>query len=111
MGYLKPWGIKWTGNVTDPNDGLNGRAIRWPRGRVLGGSSSINGCFLCGQPQDFDHWRQLGNIGWAWEDVLPVFKRLETWHGAKAQTMHFVVRRGHFLCRPQPLNAILSIIG
>ena len=67
--------------VTDPDDGLNGRSIRWPRGRVLGGSSSINGLlFVRGQPQDFDHWRQLGNVG-GHGYVLPIFKRLETWNG------------------------------
>ena len=84
VGYFKTMGnpkSDWQ-YVTDPDDGLNGRSIRWPRGRVLGGSSSINGLlFVRGQPQDFDHWRQLGNVGWAWEDVLPIFKRLETWHG------------------------------
>ena len=67
---------------TESDPGLNGRDIPWPRGRVLGGSSSINGLlYVRGQAEDFNHWRQLGNAGWAWEDVLPYFKRAETWKG------------------------------
>ncbi|MGI9464349.1 MAG: GMC family oxidoreductase, partial [Aestuariivirgaceae bacterium] len=63
---------------TEPDPGLNGRSLKWPRGKVLGGSSSINGLlYVRGQPQDYDHWRQLGNTGWAWEDVLPYFKKSE----------------------------------
>lgn len=68
--------------VTQPDPGINGRAIPWPRGRVLGGSSSINGLlYVRGQPGDFDHWRQLGNTGWAWDDVMPFFKKAENWQG------------------------------
>ena len=68
--------------VTQQDPGLNGRAIPWPRGRVLGGSSSINGLlYVRGQPLDFNHWQQLGNAGWGWDDVLPYFKRSETWKG------------------------------
>lgn len=64
--------------MTEPCAGLNGRSIQWPRGKVLGGSSSINGqIYIRGQKEDFDHWRQLGNAGWAWDDVLPYFKRSE----------------------------------
>ncbi len=63
---------------TEPDPGLNGRSIEWPRGKVLGGSSSLNGLlYVRGQPQDYDRWRQMGNKGWAWEDVLPLFKRAE----------------------------------
>jgi choline dehydrogenase len=63
---------------TEPDPGLNGRSIAWPRGKVLGGCSAINGLlYVRGQPQDYDHWRQLGNAGWSWEDVLPYFKRSE----------------------------------
>ncbi|MEM7177227.1 MAG: GMC family oxidoreductase N-terminal domain-containing protein [Pseudomonadota bacterium] len=69
---------------TQPDPGLNGRAIKWPRGRVLGGSSSINGLlYVRGQPQDYDYWRQLGNPGWAWDDIMPVFRRMETWEGGE----------------------------
>ena len=67
--------------ASDP--GLNGRSIPWPRGRVLGGSSSINGLlYVRGQSQDYDHWAQLGNAGWDWDQVLPYFKKSENWLGA-----------------------------
>jgi choline dehydrogenase len=69
---------------TEPDPGLNGRALNWPRGKTLGGSSSINGLlYVRGQPQDYDHWRQLGNTGWSWQDVLPYFKRAECWEGGE----------------------------
>lgn len=80
VGYFKTMhnpGTDWC-YKTEPCDGLNGRSIDWPRGRVLGGSSSINGLiYIRGQREDFDHWRQLGNAGWSYEDVLPYFKRSE----------------------------------
>ncbi len=64
--------------LTEPEPELDGRQIPWPRGRVLGGSSSINGLvYVRGQPEDYDHWRQLGNPGWSWADVLPIFKAIE----------------------------------
>ncbi|WP_294606942.1 GMC family oxidoreductase [uncultured Roseovarius sp.] len=63
---------------TEPDPGLNGRALDWPRGKVLGGSSSLNGLlYVRGQPQDYDRWQQMGNRGWGWDDVLPLFKRSE----------------------------------
>ena len=63
---------------TEPDEGLNGRSIDWPRGKVLGGSSSLNGLlYVRGQPQDYDRWAQMGNKGWGWDDVLPLFKRAE----------------------------------
>jgi len=63
---------------TEPDKGLNGRRLDWPRGKVLGGSSSINGLlYIRGQKEDYDHWRQLGNAGWSYDDVLPYFKRAE----------------------------------
>ena len=63
---------------TSAEPGLNGRQLLYPRGRVLGGCSSINGMlYLRGQAADYDHWRQLGNTGWGWDDVLPYFKRSE----------------------------------
>jgi choline dehydrogenase len=71
--------ITW-GFTAEPDPGTNGRAIPYPRGRVLGGSSSINGMiYVRGQPEDFDHWGQLGNRGWSWDDVLPYFKKAESW--------------------------------
>lgn len=68
---------------TAPGAGVDGRAIFFPRGRVLGGSSSINGhLYVRGQARDFDTWAQLGNRGWAYEDVLPYFRRAEDrWGG------------------------------
>jgi choline dehydrogenase len=63
---------------TEPDPGLNNRTIDWPRGKTLGGSSSINGLlYVRGQHADYNHWRQLGNAGWASDDVLPYFKRSE----------------------------------
>ena len=63
---------------TEPEPGLNGRSIAYPRGRVIGGSSAINGMiYMRGQAADYDHWRQLGNAGWGWDDVLPYFKKSE----------------------------------
>ena len=66
----------------EPDPGTAGRAILYPRGRGLGGSSSINGLiYVRGQPEDYDHWAQLGNRGWSWDDILPYFKQTENWEG------------------------------
>jgi choline dehydrogenase len=63
---------------TEAEPGLNGRALKYPRGKVLGGCSSINGMiYMRGQAADYDGWRQAGNLGWGWDDVLPYFKRAE----------------------------------
>src|SRR5258708_6513093 len=63
---------------TEPEPGLNGRAVFQPRGKVLGGSSSINGLlYVRGQHEDYDRWRQLGNAGWGFDDILPYFKKAE----------------------------------
>ncbi|HEV8032654.1 MAG TPA: choline dehydrogenase [Stellaceae bacterium] len=63
---------------TEPDPGAGDRRVFWPRGKVLGGSSSINGMvYIRGQAEDFDHWRQLGNSGWSYDDVLPYFRRAE----------------------------------
>ena len=68
----------------EPDAGLNGRSIGYARGKVLGGCSSINAMiYMRGQKSDYDHWAQLGNRGWSWDEVLPVFKRTEDYeHGA-----------------------------
>jgi choline dehydrogenase len=63
---------------TDAEPGLNGRALSYPRGKVLGGCTAINGMiYMRGQAADYDHWRQLGNTGWGWDDVLPYFIKSE----------------------------------
>ncbi|MBM3525141.1 MAG: choline dehydrogenase, partial [Alphaproteobacteria bacterium] len=63
---------------TEPEPGLNGRALNYPRGKVLGGCSAINGMiYMRGQAADYDHWRQLGLTGWGWDDVLPFFRKHE----------------------------------
>ena len=86
VGYLYTIGnprTDWCFN-TEPDPGLNGRSIGYARGKVLGGCSSINAMiYMRGQRSDYDHWAQLGNRGWGWDDVLPIFKRSENYqHGA-----------------------------
>jgi choline dehydrogenase len=89
-GYMKlldhptlTWGYK-----ADADSGLDGREIPYPRGRVLGGSSSINGMiYIRSQPEDYDHWAQLGNRGWSSADVLPFFRKAENWEGT-ADAVH-----------------------
>ncbi|MBY6056365.1 GMC family oxidoreductase [Leisingera daeponensis] len=80
VGYFKTMhnpSVDWC-YKTEPDPGLNGRSVDWPRGKVLGGSSSLNGLlYVRGQKEDYDRWRQMGNEGWGWKDVLPLFKRSE----------------------------------
>jgi choline dehydrogenase len=80
IGYAKTmWDpkVNWKFQ-TEPDPGMNHRQIYWPRGKTLGGSSSINGLiFIRGQKEDYDGWRDLGNPGWGWDDVLPYFKKAE----------------------------------
>ena len=74
------WGYR-----AEPEDGLNGRSLVCPRGKVIGGSSSINGMiYVRGNPMDYDHWRDEGAAGWGYADVLPYFRRMETSHGGEA---------------------------
>jgi choline dehydrogenase len=76
-----PW-YDW-GYASEPEPNLGNRRLAAPRGKVLGGSSSINGMvYVRGHPRDFDHWAEAGAQGWAWADVLPYFIRMETWHGS-----------------------------
>jgi choline dehydrogenase len=71
---------------SEPEETTRGRRIPVPRGKLLGGSSSINGMvFVRGQSHDFDHWAQLGNRGWSYEDVLPVFRRMESFEGGESE--------------------------
>ncbi|MFA9473315.1 MAG: GMC family oxidoreductase [Filomicrobium sp.] len=71
---------------TEPDPGLNGRSIDWPRGKTLGGSSSINGMlYIRGQRQDYDTWAQLGNKGWSYDDVLALFKRSESYEQGETE--------------------------
>jgi choline dehydrogenase len=86
VGYLFTIGnprTDWCYEI-EPDPGLNGRTIGYARGKVLGGCSSINAMiYMRGQRADYDHWEALGNRGWGWDDVLPVFKRSEDYqHGA-----------------------------
>jgi len=75
---------------TEPEEGLNGRSLDYPRGRVIGGSSAINAMiYMRGQAADYDHWRQLGLAGWGWDDVLPYFMRHEN-HFMGASDAHSV---------------------
>ena len=79
--------LTW-GYTSEKEPGLNDRTIVWPRGRTLGGSSSINGhVYMRGTPADYDGWRALGNPGWSWSDVLPYFKRSEN-HYLGASELH-----------------------
>ena len=73
---------------TAAEPGLNGRSLVYPRGKVLGGCTSVNGMiYMRGQAADYDHWRQLGNTGWGWEDVLPYFLKSEDHHAGTTE-MH-----------------------
>ncbi len=75
--------------ATEPDPGLNGQRDHWPRGKVLGGSSSINAMvYIRGQKADYDSWKAAGNPGWGWDDVLQAYKAMEdvetgdaAWHG------------------------------
>ena len=70
------------GYHTEPEPFLNNRVLATPRGKVIGGSSSINGMvYVRGHARDFDHWAEQGATGWGYADVLPYFKRMENWHG------------------------------
>ncbi len=81
IGYGKTFyrkSVNWM-YQTQPDAGLNGRVSYWPRGKVMGGSSSINAMvYVRGQPEDFEDWKAMGNPGWGWDDVLPYFRKSET---------------------------------
>ncbi|MGB0845478.1 MAG: GMC family oxidoreductase [Thiolinea sp.] len=90
VGYFKTMhnpGTDWC-YMTEPDKGINGRRLQWPRGKVLGGSSSINGLlYVRGQAEDYDHWEALGNKGWSYNEVLPYFKKSED-HERGADNYH-----------------------
>jgi choline dehydrogenase len=76
--------------TTAPEAGLNGRRLAYPRGKVLGGGTSVNGMiYMRGQAADYDGWCDLGNQGWGWSDVLPYFLKSEDHHGGRTD-MHSV---------------------
>jgi choline dehydrogenase len=73
------------GYHSEPEPHLNGRRLACPRGKVVGGSSSINGMvYVRGHAQDFNHWAESGASGWGYADVLPYYRRMETWHGGQS---------------------------
>jgi len=80
VGYFKTMhnpALDWC-YMTEPDPGIDGRRLQWPRGKVLGGSSALNGLlYVRGQRQDYDHWHELGNQGWSYDEVLPYFKKSE----------------------------------
>jgi choline dehydrogenase len=79
--FLERAGVNWL-YESEPDPGTDGRSVPVPRGKMLGGSSAINGLvFVRGQAQDYDHWAQLGNRGWSYSDVLPVFRDMENYDG------------------------------
>ncbi len=101
IGYAKTMfhpTLNW-GYYTEPEPGLADRRIYWPRGRVMGGSSSINGLlYVRGQPDDYDAWAKSGNDGWAWRDVEPYFRKLENYHAEPDQ-----IRGQHGPLHVQPI--------
>jgi choline dehydrogenase len=96
--------------TSEPEANTNGRRLPVPRGRMLGGSSSINGmAFVRGQPQDFDTWAQMGNQGWSYDDVLPLFKRMESYEGDGAD--EFRGRAGPLrVTNPEPRDPIYAAL-
>ena len=82
LSYPMNMGIYDWGFQTEPEPHLGGRVLATPRGKVIGGSSSINGMvYVRGHAKDFDHWAEQGANGWSYADVLPYFRRMENWHG------------------------------
>lgn len=108
MGKLFQSGIYNWHFHSEPEPNLNGRKIYWPRGKVLGGTSTINGMiYVRGGKQDYDGWAAMGNLGWSYKDVLPAFKRSEghiqrdgVFHNAKGELT---------VCRARGWNALLDV--
>ncbi|HVH79971.1 MAG TPA: GMC family oxidoreductase N-terminal domain-containing protein, partial [Stellaceae bacterium] len=95
---------------SEPEPNTNGRRIPVPRGKLLGGSSSINGMvFVRGQAQDYDTWAQMGNQGWSYDEVLPFFKRMESYEGGGDEK--FRGREGPLrVTNPEPRDAIFQAL-
>jgi choline dehydrogenase len=95
--------------ASEPEANTNGRKLPVPRGRLLGGSSAINGmAFVRGQAQDFDTWAQMGNQGWSYESVLPFFKRMESYEGGDER---FRGRDGPLrITNPEPSNPLFAAL-
>ena len=95
---------------TEPEAGLNGRSLAYPRGKVIGGSSAINAMIsMRGQAADYDHWRQLGLTGWGYDDVLPVFRRLEDHFLGESE--HHGIGGGWRIEAPRLSWAVLDAVG
>src|SRR5580692_1318252 len=95
---------------TEPEAGLNGRSLAYPRGKVIGGSSAINAMIsMRGQAADYDHWRQLGLGGWGWDDVLPAFRRLEDHF--LGESAHHGVGGGWRIEAPRLSWTVLDAVG
>ena len=94
----------------EPEPNTNGRKLAVPRGKLLGGSSAINGmAFVRGQAQDFDTWAQMGNHGWSYDDVLPYFKRMESYRGGGSD--EFRGRDGPLrVTNPEPSDRLYAIL-
>ncbi len=116
LGYgklFKEKSVNWM-YQTEPEPGLNGRQVFQPRGKVLGGSSSINGLlYVRGQHEDYDRWRQRGNAGWGYDDVLPYFRKAENqqrgpdkYHGAGGPSAGIGLAASPIRCR-KPLSSLL----
>ena len=108
MGKLFHSGLYNWGYRTEPVPGLNGRSLYWPRGKVLGGSSTINGMiYVRGNRRDYDRWAQAGLAGWSWDEVLPAFRRSErhverdgAWHGTEGEMT---------VCRARGANPLFDV--
>jgi choline dehydrogenase len=95
---------------TEPEAGLNGRSLAYPRGKVIGGCSAINAMIsMRGQAADYDHWRQLGLSGWGYDDVLPVFRRLEDHFLGESE--HHGIGGGWRIEAPRLSWTILDAVG
>ena len=92
LSYPMNMGLYDWGFQTEPEPHLGGRVLATPRGKVIGGSSSINGMvYVRGHARDYDAWAAMGAQGWSYADVLPYFKRMENWHGVEGEAEY----RGH----------------